>query len=345
MSLDVTQIDTAALEAYFVAHVEGYRGPLEARKFATGQSNPTFLVVAASGKYVLRRKPPGLLLKSAHAIEREYAVMHALAPTGVPVPRMLALCEDTSVIGTAFYVMAHVDGRIFWDPAVPEVSKADRSAIYDDMNRVLVNLHGLNPAAIGLADYGRPGNYYARQIARWGDQYRASATGVIADMDALIAWLGNNTPADDGRVSVVHGDYRIDNFIFAPDAPKITAVLDWELSTLGHPFADLAYQCMQWRLPNAGEFRGLGGLDKVALGIPDEAAYVALYCQRAGLARIDNWSFYLAFSFFRMAAILQGVKKRALDGNASNPERGLRMGEAVPVLAQLAMQLVSGTHA
>ena len=343
MSSDVTQIDTAALDRYFTAHVAGYRGPLNAQKFATGQSNPTFLIEAASGRYVLRRKPPGQLLKSAHAIEREYAVMLALAPTGVPVPQVLALCEDTGVIGTAFYVMAHVEGRIFWDPAVPEVSTADRSAIYDDMNRVLVALHGLDPQAIGLADYGRPGNYFARQIARWGDQYRASATGTLPDMDALIVWLDAHTPPDDGRVAVVHGDYRIDNFIFAPHAPKLIAVLDWELSTLGHPFADLAYQCMQWRLPNVGAFRGLDGVDRAALGIPDEAAYVALYCARAGLAKISNWNFYLAFSFFRLAAILQGVKKRALDGNASNPERGLRMGEAVPVLAGMAMQLVGGT--
>ena len=339
---DVAHIDTEALDAYFSTHVAGYHGPLSAEKFATGQSNPTFFVSAASGKYVLRRKPPGTLLKSAHAIEREYAVMRALATTAVPVPRMLALCEDASVIGTPFYVMAHVDGRIFWDPAVPEVSRPDQAAVYDEMNRVLAALHAVSPAAVGLSDFGRPGNYFARQITRWGDQYRASETGVIADMDALMVWLAAHMPPDDGRVSIVHGDYRIDNFIFAKDAPKLIAVLDWELSTLGHPFADLAYQCMQWRLPNEGVFRGLAGVDRAALGIPTEADYVALYCQRAGLGAMTHWNFYLAFSFFRLAAILQGVKKRALDGNASNPERGLQMGEAVPVLAQLAMQLARG---
>ena len=339
---DVAHIDTEALDAYFSTHVAGYHGPLSAEKFATGQSNPTFFVSAASGKYVLRRKPPGTLLKSAHAIEREYAVMRALATTAVPVPRMLALCEDAGVIGTPFYVMAHVDGRIFWDPAVPEVSRPDQAAVYDEMNRVLAALHAVSPAAVGLSDFGRPGNYFARQITRWGDQYRASETGVIADMDALMVWLAAHMPPDDGRVSIVHGDYRIDNFIFAKDAPKLIAVLDWELSTLGHPFADLAYQCMQWRLPNEGVFRGLAGVDRAALGIPTEADYVALYCQRAGLGAMTHWNFYLAFSFFRLAAILQGVKKRALDGNASNPERGLQMGEAVPVLAQLAMQLARG---
>lgn len=342
MSNDVTQIDTAALDAWFRAHVSGYQGPLNAEKFATGQSNPTFLVAAASGRYVLRRKPPGTLLKSAHAIEREYAVMQALAASAVPVPRMLALCEDAGVIGTPFYVMAHVDGRIFWDPAVPDVSRGDRAAIYDDMNRVLAALHAVDPQAVGLGGFGRPGNYFARQIARWGEQYRASETGVIADMDALTLWLAVNMPPDDGRVAIVHGDYRIDNFIFAKDAPVIAAVLDWELSTLGHPFADLAYQCMQWRLPNQGVFRGLAGVDREALGIPGEDAYVALYCKRAGLGAMTHWAFYLAFSFFRLAAILQGVKKRALEGNASNPERGLQMGEAVPVLAKLAMQLVRG---
>ena len=342
---DVAHIDTDALDAYCRAHVNGYRGPLRAEKFATGQSNPTFFVESASGKYVLRRKPPGELLKSAHAIEREYAVMQALAGGAVPVPRMLALCEDASVIGTPFYVMAHVDGRIFWDPAVPEVSRDDRAAIYDEMNRVLTALHAVDPNAVGLENFGRPGNYFARQIARWSDQYRASQTGVVADMDALMDWLAANMPPDDGRVSIVHGDYRIDNFMFAKTSPKLIAVLDWELSTLGHPFADLAYQCMQWRLPNEGVFRGLAGVDRAALGIPSEDAYVALYCKRGGLGVIAHWPFYLAFSFFRLAAILQGVKKRALDGNASNPERGMKMGEAVPVLAGMAMQLVRSDDA
>ena len=340
MTADVAQIDEAALGAYMQAHVPGFAGPLTASKFAQGQSNPTFLIETPSRKYVVRRKPPGTLLKSAHAVEREYAVMRALHPTGVPVPRVLALREEPSVIGTAFFVMEHVEGRILWDPALPELAKEGRAAIYDEMNRGLVALHAQRPADIGLAGFGRPGNYYTRQLSRWSDQYRASETDPIPDMDALIAWLGAHVPPDDGRVCIVHGDYRIDNLIFAPDAPRLLAILDWELSTLGHPFSDLAYQCMQWRLPAVGTFRGLGGLDRAAHGIPTEAEYVTLYCKRAGVGGIEGWPFYLAFSFFRIAAILQGVLKRALTGNASNPERGLQMGKNVPVLARMALEVI-----
>ena len=333
--------DEAALAAWLGQHVSGFHGPVAATKFTSGQSNPTYLLEAAHQKYVLRMKPPGTLLKSAHAIEREYRVMQALAGSSVPVPRMLAFCEDAGVLGAAFYVMAHVEGRIFWDPALPGMQPAERGAIYDAMNAALAAMHGIDPAQVGLADFGRPGTYFARQIARWSDQYRATETGTIADMDALMAWLPAHMPPDDGRTAIVHGDWRIDNMIFDPRLPKLLAVLDWELSTLGHPFADLAYQCMQWRLPHAGDFRGLAGIDRAALGIPNEADYVAAYCARCGLARIDNWTFYLAFSFFRLAAILQGVKKRALDGNASNPEKGLKMGAAVPVLARLALELIA----
>ncbi|MBY0612484.1 MAG: phosphotransferase family protein [Beijerinckiaceae bacterium] len=332
--------DRAALADFLAGAIEGFHGLRSVEKFAGGQSNPTFKLVAASGSYVLRRKPAGTLLKSAHAIEREYQVMKALAATDVPVPRMLLLCEDESVIGTAFFVMDYLEGRIFWDPALPDLSSEDRAAVYDGMNAALAALHRVDVVSVGLSAFGRPGDYFARQLSRWTDQYRASETGVLSAMDRLIAWLADNLPPDDGRVSLVHGDYRIDNMIFDKNAPRLLALLDWELSTLGHPFADLAYQCMQWRLPNQGRMRGLAGVDRAAIGLPSEAQYVARYCERMGLAGIPNWTFYLAFSFFRLAAILQGVKKRALDGNASNPEAGLKMGEAVPVLAQMAILLI-----
>jgi aminoglycoside phosphotransferase (APT) family kinase protein len=330
--------DTAALDAWASARVAGYAGPSAARKFAAGQSNPTYLLETPAERYVLRRKPPGKLLKSAHMVEREYRVLAALETAGFPAPRPLALCEDESVVGSVFYLMSYVDGRIFWDPAMPGATREERAGVYDAMNEALARLHAIDVVAAGLADYGKPGNYFARQLQRWSEQYRASATHEIADMDRLIAWLGAHTPGDDGRVALVHGDWRIDNLIFAHDGTRLLAALDWELSTLGHPFADLAYQCMQWRLPNAAEFRGLAGVDRAALGLPDEEAYVAAYCRRAGLAGVPDWTFLIAFSFFRIAAIVQGVYKRALDGNASNPERAAKMGAAVPLMARLAME-------
>lgn len=336
----VSALDEAALLGWMEAHVPGFRGPLTAEKFPGGQSNPTFRISSPSGGYVLRRKPPGLLLKSAHAVDREFRVISALARTDVPVPRAMALCTDDSVLGTMFYVMAEVRGRVFWDPAMPDSNPAERAAVYDAMNAALAALHSVDVQAVGLADFGRPGDYYARQVSRWSDQYRASETQPVPAMDRLIAWLGANRPPDYGRVSLVHGDYRIDNMIFAPDGPKLLAIIDWELSTLGHPFSDLAYQCMQWRLPHEGDFRGLAGVDRAALGLPTEEAYVANYCARMGIDGIPTWTFCLAFSFFRLAAILQGVLKRALDGNGSNPERGLKMGKAVPLLAQMACDLV-----
>ena len=334
------QLGEARLATYLAARIPGFTGPVRATKFSTGQSNPTFLLETPARKYVLRMKPPGNLLKSAHAVEREYRVMQALAGTGVPVPQMLVLCEDIAVAGSVFYVMAHVEGRIFWDPALPGLSNAERAAIYESMNAALAALHSVDPAQAGLTGFGRPGNYFARQIARWSDQYRASETGADDNINRLIDWLPAHMPPDDGASAIVHGDWRIDNFIFATEGPEMLAVLDWELSTLGHPLADLAYQCMQWRLPHAGDFRGLAGIDRAALGLPGEAEYVERYCRARGLAGIKHWDFYLAFSFFRLAAILQGVKKRALDGNASNPEKGLKMGAAVPLLGQMAMQLV-----
>ena len=329
------QIDTDALARYLTAELPDFRGPVAAEKTPTGQSNPTFLLASPSGRYVLRKKPPGQLLKSAHAVEREYRVMKGLEHSEVPVPRMLLLCEDESVLGTPFFVMEYVDGIVFWDPALPELSKAQRGRVYDEQNRALAALHSVDPTSIGLADFGRAGSYFARQRDRWTKQYRASETERLESMETLIAWLAANEPPDDGRVSLVHGDYRLDNMIFAKDASRLLAVIDWELSTLGHPFSDLAYQCMQWRLPNRDAMRGLGDVDRSALGIPTEEDYVAKYCARMQIAAIPHWKFCLAFSFFRLAAIVQGVKKRGLEGNASNPERARKSGEMVPVLAAM----------
>ncbi|MBO0904016.1 phosphotransferase family protein [Jiella sonneratiae] len=335
-------LDQEALGAYLEAAIDGFEGLERIVKFQSGQSNPTYRLDAASGTYVLRAKPPGRLLKSAHQIEREYRVMAALAGTDVPVAGMLHLSDEAaSPIGRAFFVMEHVDGRIFWDPALPEVADAStRGAIYDAMNRVLAAIHSVDPEAVGLADFGRPGNYFARQLARWTDQWRQSKIDEIPDMERLIAWLEEHLPPDDGVAALVHGDYRLDNMIFAVDEPKILAVLDWELSTLGHPLADLAYQCMQWRLPNLGAFKGLGSIDRAERGIPTEAQYVSSYCERRGLSGVDDWRFYLAFSFFRLAAILQGVFKRYADGNASNPEKAQVYGRKVPELARLALEAI-----
>jgi aminoglycoside phosphotransferase (APT) family kinase protein len=346
---DAFAIDCARLDAWARAHLTGFSGPVAAKKFATGQSNPTYLLETPSQRYVLRRKPSGKLLKSAHAVEREFRVLRALESVGFPAPRALALCEDESVIGSAFYVMSLVEGRIFWDPALPGVPRGERAPIFDSMNEALARLHAIDVAGVGLADYGKPGNYFARQLQRWSEQYRASETGAKPDVDRLMAWLGDHTPPDDGRVALVHGDWRIDNMIFDHAGARLLAVLDWELSTLGHPFADLAYQCMQWRLPRAGdgasrigESYGLAGLDRAAQGLPTEAEYVAAYCRRAGIAGIPDWTFLLAFSFFRYAAIAQGVYKRALGGNASNPERARKIGEAVPMMARLAVEIIEG---
>lgn len=341
---DPNALDTGVLAPYLEAEIAGFSGLQDIEKFASGQSNPTYLLRARSGRYVLRAKPPGQLLKSAHQVDREYRVMKALRDTAVPVPAMLHLSDEASPIGRMFYVMGFVEGRIFWNPSLPEIAdNAGRSRIYDAMNRTLADLHGMDITKAGLADHGRPGSYFARQLARWSAQYRATETARIDDMDGLITWLEEHLPADDGQVALVHGDYRLDNLVFAPDRPEIIAVLDWELSTLGHPYADLAYQCMQWRLPHDLDFGGLGGLgglDRAAIGVPDEAAYVAAYCRRRGIAGITGWNVFLAFSFFRLAAICQGVYKRALDGNASNPERGIRHGDLVPVLTRLAARLI-----
>ncbi len=330
-------ISTDALGAWLEPRIAGFGGLREMRKFPSGQSNPTYLLKADSGRYVLRAKPPGKLLKSAHMVEREYRVMAALAATEVPVPQVYCLAEDAqSPIGRAFFVMEFLDGRIFWDPALPELDRDARAGIYDAMNRALAALHAVDPAAVGLADFGKPGSYFARQTTRWAGQYRASAEAPRPQMEALIDWLERQMPADDGQVALVHGDFRLDNMVMAADAPRVIGVLDWELSTLGHPLADLAYQCMQWRLPHEGGMRGLGGLDRAAIGLPDERAYVQAYCARRGIGFPSNWPFYLAFSFFRLAAILEGVVARARAGNASNPEKARAYAGAIPVLLDLA---------
>lgn len=339
MSSETFEFDSEVLANYLEQHVDGFSGPLTAEKFAGGQSNPTFMITAASGKYVLRRKPPGVLLKSAHAVDREFRVMTALANTAVPVAKTYHLCEDDSVIGSMFYLMEFIDGRVMWDPALPGMSPAQRTAIYSEMNRILATLHSVDIDAAGLSDYGKPGNYFERQLGRWTKQYRASETETIANMETLLQWLPANLPADDGSVALAHGDFRLDNMMFHHDEPRVLALVDWELSTLGHPYADLAYQCMQLRLNHDGAIPGLAGIDRQQLGIPSEQAYVAEYCKRRGLDSIPHWNFYLAFSFFRLAAILQGVKKRALDGNASS-EKALQMGAMVEPLSELAIELI-----
>ncbi|MEM9580794.1 MAG: phosphotransferase family protein, partial [Pseudomonadota bacterium] len=306
--------DQAKLQAYLATHVEGFDTLDGMEKFSDGQSNPTYLLTSGARKFVLRAKPPGKLLKSAHAVDREFRVMSALAATDVPVPRMLHLSDDESPLGTQFFVMDYLDGRIFWDPALPELQKPERTAIYDAMNQTLAALHSVDPASIGLGDYGKPGNYFERQTSRWSSQYKASETEPLTDADWVMDWLADNMAEDDGAASIVHGDYRIDNMIYAKDAPQIMALLDWELSTLGHPLADLAYQCMHWRLPNAAEFKGLAGVDRTSIGLPTEDEYVAQYCARRNISVPPNWPFYLVFSYFRFLGGVRGVVRRAVGG-------------------------------
>jgi aminoglycoside phosphotransferase (APT) family kinase protein len=331
--------DTARLAAWMQAHVEGFLGPVDVQQFAGGQSNPTFLVQSANHRYVLRRKPPGKLLPSAHAVDREFRVIAALQDTEVPVAKARALCEDASVIGTAFFVMDYVEGRLFWDAALPEVARTDRGAIYEEMTRVIAALHAVDFTAAGLGDYGKAGRYIERQVARWTQQYRASETETIDAVERLIEWLPKHIPADE-ETSIVHGDFRLDNTIFHPVEPRILAVLDWELSTLGHPLVDLAYLCMRYHL-SAGQFKGLGGLDTAALQIPSEAECVADYCRRRGRAPVapQDWTYYLAFNMFRLTGILQGVLARAIQGNASSAT-ALEAGRRARPLAEQAWALV-----
>ncbi len=337
--------DAARLQEWLIAELPGFAGPLTVQQFKGGQSNPTFKLITPGASYVMRSKPgpAAKLLPSAHAVEREFRVMAALADQGVPVPEMLALCQDEGVIGRAFYIMSMVEGRVLWDQSLPGMSKAERGAIYDEMNRVIAALHKVDVTAAGLADFGKPGNYFERQIARWTKQYILSATQPIDEMDRLMAWLPAHMPAsarDDSRVAVVHGDYRLDNLVFHPTEARVLAVLDWELSTLGHPLADFAYHCMAWHIP-PGAFRGIGGLDHAALGIPLEAEYLKSYCLRTGFATAEalaaDWNFYLAYNLFRIAAILQGIAKRVEDGTASSAHaRSAATG--VRPLAQLGWQ-------
>ncbi|WP_397543801.1 phosphotransferase [Roseovarius salis] len=331
-------LDEAAVGAWAKQNIPGFAGPVTATKFSGGQSNPTYRLDTPSGAYVLRRKPPGVLLKSAHAVDREFRVQRALQGTGVPVAKMHALCEHDSVIGSAFYIMEHIDGRSFDQPGLTGQPPQERSAIIDEMNRVLAAIHEVDIDAVGLSDFGPPGHYCQRQTDRWTKQYHATQTEDLPDMEALIGWLQANMPADDGQRTLVHGDYRLDNLLYARDRAEILAVLDWELSTIGHPYADLAAVIMQWSMPATTEGRGLAGVDREALGLWSDQRFIDAYCARRGLSGIGDFNFYLAFCFFRMAAILQGVKKRALDGNASDPERGLKLGEYVPEFARAGLE-------
>lgn len=340
--------DIPALERWLTGRLPGFAGPLSVEMFKGGQSNPTYKLITPQRAYVMRAKPGPVakLLPSAHAIEREFRVMSALHGTGVPVARMHVLCEDESVIGRAFYVMECVDGRVLWEQSLPGMDRAQRAALYDEMNRVMAALHTVKPDAIGLADYGKPGNYFERQIGRWSKQYLASITQPIPEMDRLMEWLPQNIPAmarDESMVSVVHGDFRLDNLMFHATEPRVLAVLDWELSTLGHPLADFSYHCMSWHIP-PGMFRGIQGLDHADLGIPSEDDYIARYCERTGIASPAqlkaDWNFYLAYNLFRLAAILQGIAKRVEAGTASN-EQAVKSAAGARPLAEMAWGFAS----
>jgi aminoglycoside phosphotransferase (APT) family kinase protein len=336
------RFDVDALDAYLRQHVAGYPGgPLTVEQFKGGQSNPTFKLSAGGQQYVLRTKPgPATkLLPSAHAIEREYRVMDALQKAGFPAPRQFALCTDESVIGRAFFVMEFIEGRVLWDQSLPGMTQTERANVYDELNSVIARLHTIDYAAIGLADYGKPGNYFARQIERWTKQYQASATEPIEAMDRLIAWLPQHIPPGDDT-TIVHGDFRLDNMIFHPTEPRILAVLDWELSTLGHPAADFSYHCMSWHI-SPGQFRGIGGLDLDELGIPTLDEYVAMYAKRTGRTiRAEDFNFYLAYNMFRLAGIMQGIMKRYVDGTASSAQ-ALQNGKAARPMAEMAWQFAS----
>lgn len=326
--------DIDSLTSHLERHLPEFRGPVDVQQFQGGQSNPTYLLSTSTARYVMRSKPgpAAKLLPSAHAIEREFHVMRALAAQGIPVPWTLLLVEDESVIGRAFYLMQHVEGRIFWDPTLPGMSSAERAMIYDEMNRVIARLHTVDIERAGLSDYGKAGNYFQRQIGRWSKQYRASETEPIDAMNRLIDWLPAHIPPGD-ETTVVHGDYRMDNLIFHPTEARIIAILDWELSTLGHPLADFSYHCMPWHIPPGG-FRGIGGLDHAALGIPAEAEYIRRYAERTGRGAIEHWDFFLAYNLFRIAAILQGVYKRATEGLASS-NNAVQAGQNARALAEL----------
>jgi aminoglycoside phosphotransferase (APT) family kinase protein len=346
---DQHTFDTAALQAYLQRNLDGFGGPLTVEQFKGGQSNPTYKLNTPGASYVMRAKPgpAAKLLPSAHAIDREFTVMRALHATDVPVPKMLLLCDDEAVIGRAFYVMEFVQGRVLWDQSLPEMDKAGRGAIYDEMNRVIAALHNVDVKAAGLESYGKPGNYFDRSIGRWSKQYVASITEPISEMDRLMEWLPAHMPAsarDDTQASVVHGDYRLDNLVFHPTEPRVLAVLDWELSTIGHPLADFSYHCMSWHIPHQIG-RGIGGHDLAALGIPDEKSYVRRYCERTGRSDPDavmaDWNFYMAYNLFRMAGILQGIAKRVVDGTASSAQARTAAAGARP-LAEMGWRIAQG---
>lgn len=336
------RFDEASLDRYLRSTLDGYRGGLEVRQFDSGHSNPTFFLTAemvggARGEFVLRKKPPGKLVASAHQVDREFRVISALADTDVPVARARLLCADDAVIGQMFYVMDYVDGRILIDPSMPDQTPAERAAIFDSMNDVIARLHKIDFQKVGLGDYGRTGNYIARQVARWSRQYAELKTEDIPAMDRLSAWLPENIPSED-PTTIVHGDYRLGNLIVHPSEPRIVAVLDWELSTLGHPLADLAYNCIGYHLPDPPH--GFAKVDFARLGLPTESEYVAAYCRRVGRERIEHWNTYVAFSLYRLAAIAQGVYRRGLAGNSSNPE-SVKMSRSARERAELAWSLVA----
>ena len=343
MTQTLHSYDSERLSTYLEQHVAGFSGMAEITKFSDGQSNPTYKLTDTTGShFVLRAKPPGTLLKSAHAVDREFRVMAALATSAVPVPKMLHLSGEDSPMGAQFLVMEHLAGRVFWDPALPEQSPEFRQDAYHALVRTLAALHDVDPRAVGLADFGKPGNYFSRQVSRWTRQYRVCETQARPDMDWTIDWLDRNMVQDDGQTAIVHGDYRLDNVMFDTETPDMIAVLDWELSTLGHPFADLAYQCMGLRLPQDGMIKGLKGIDRNAHVLPEEAEYVAQYCALRGIAPPENWGFYMVFSFFRLAAILEGVLHRSQSGNASNPRGIDTMSRTIATLAQAAKHTAQG---
>jgi aminoglycoside phosphotransferase (APT) family kinase protein len=329
------KFNVGLLQEYMESHVEGFHGPLTVRQFKGGQSNPTYKLETESCNYVLRRKPPGKLLKSAHAVEREFRIISALYGAGFPVPRPFVLCEDTEVVGTTFFIMECVDGRIFWSPDLPQFSKEERTELYDNVNEMLARLHSFDFVALGLEGYGKPGNYFSRQISRWSSQYRASETATVDAMDRLIDWLPHNVPEDDSA-SIVHGDFRLDNMIVHPTEPRVIAILDWELSTIGHPLADLTYHLMAWQMGDIGiGSSGLVGKDLNELGIPDAESYIARYCERTGRNNgIDHRNFYSAFNFFRLAAILQGIAGRVRDGTAASAHAAQAVDAVLPLAKQ-----------
>ena len=331
-------MDHIKLQDWLASRIPGLRGPITVQQLSGGQSNPTYRIRTSSGDYVLRRKPDGKLLPSAHAVDREHRVITALHAAGLPTPATYGYSDDLSIAGTPFFVMDFIPGRIFFDPRLPEVARPERAALFDAMNATLAQLHSIDPAAAGLGDFGRPGNYMGRQIDRWSKQYRASETQRIEAMEQLMQWLPAQLAAnDDPAVSVVHGDCRMDNFVFHPTEPRVVAVLDWELSTLGSPLCDFAYNAMTWRI-QPGLFRGLAGSDLTALGVPLEADYVAAYCRRTGRAGIPGLDFYIAFNLFRLAAIMQGIMQRVLEGTAVGPDAEANGKLALPI-AELGWQV------